>query len=167
VRKCACSCRGQRPDHRQAVNTMSMAAIFTTQSHPILRFVGHSRSLPGKQTASNHEPSKCCRQVKHFIPIFSEDMLMQYTSTQSYGLAERLLSQAAMMVMAVSWNTRLRVHVAYIILCRLFMNQAQMESRSEPFRRVFLHFFSRLICGPDLVHWARARCNSLYCALSI
>jgi hypothetical protein len=66
---------------------------------------------------------------------------MQYTSTQSYGLAERLLSQAAMMVMAVSWNTRLRVHVAYIILCRLFMNQAQMESRSEPFRRVFLHFF--------------------------
>ena len=31
-------------------------------------------------------------------------------STQSYGLADRLLSQAAIMVMAVSEDTRLRVH---------------------------------------------------------
>ena len=43
-------------------------------------------------------------------------MLMQYASTQSYGLADRLLSQAAMMVMAVSWIIRLGVHVAYITL---------------------------------------------------
>ena len=90
-------------------------------------------------------------------------------STQSYGLAERLLSQAAMMVMAVSWDTwdtRLLVHIAYVIDCRLSTNQAQMESRSE-LRKVFRQFFSRLTCGANLVHWTRARCNSFYCALSI
>ena len=37
-------------------------------------------------------------------------------STQSYGLADRVLSQAAIIVMAVSENSRLRVHTIHITL---------------------------------------------------
>ena len=41
----------------------------------------------------------------------SEGVLMQSTrSTQSYGLADRLLSQAAIMVMAVGGKPGLQVH---------------------------------------------------------
>jgi hypothetical protein len=102
VCKCACSCRGQRPDHRQAVNTAPMAVIAATQCYPVLCFVDQLRSLLGRQTASNHEQSKCCRQVDRCSPRCAH----QHTwSSQSYGLADRLLSQAAIMVMAVSENT--------------------------------------------------------------
>jgi hypothetical protein len=58
-------------------------------------------------------------------------------STQSYGLADGLLSQAAMMVMAVSSNSQLGVDTVYIALCRLSTNQAQMESRSERLPPIF------------------------------
>ncbi len=54
---------------------------------------------------------------------------------QSYGLADRLLSQAAIMVMAVSGNTLyLDPHALHI--CRRSTILVQTELRSEPSHRV-------------------------------
>lgn len=140
MRKCAGSCWGQRPDHRQAVNTMSMAAILPTQPHPILRFVDHSRSLPGKQTASSHEPSKCCRQ-EHFTLHLPEDVFILHVrvnaelwpcrpsprSSSDYGHGgEREYSVS---------------HRPYISLCRHSIIQVQRESRSEPSLECSINFF--------------------------
>ena len=136
VCKCACSCRGQRPDHRQAVNTAPMTAIAATQRYPILCFVDQLRSLLGRQTASNRERSKCCRQVNCSSPQCAH----RHTwPLQSYGLADRLLSQAAMMVMAVSENT-LFSGSSPLTLCRHSIIPVQMESRSGPLCRVFQRF---------------------------
>jgi choline dehydrogenase-like flavoprotein len=71
--------------------------------------VGQSRLLLARQTASSHELSKCCRQVQHSLTPTLRNLScsrsMPRASIQSYGLADRLLSQAAIMVMAVSRNT--------------------------------------------------------------
>jgi hypothetical protein len=144
VCKCACSCRGQRPDHRQAVNILPMTAIFATQPHLILRFVDHSRSLPGKQTASNREPSKCCRQVKHFIPHIVRGCTHVIFSVNTELWPCRPSSQSSSDDGHGGGNTplRLRVHTVYITLSRLSTNRDQTESRSEPFRRVLHQFFS-------------------------
>jgi hypothetical protein len=148
VRKCACSCRGQRPDHRQAVNVehyIDECNIYHSTSsnppfcRPLKVAAGQAdgiqpRTIEVLQASQAFHPSSCPRMCSCSMP----------GSMQSYGLADRLLSQAAIMVMAASGKTLLRCTHG-LRNYRLSTNQVQTESRSEHFRGAS-PIFSRLIC---------------------